>query len=331
MTLVGPGGVGKTRLLVEVGHRLRAARPDRPVVLCELADAPTRGRRSTCVAAALGIDARPGVPLVERIVDVLRRRPRSCCWWTTASTCSIRSPSSWTQLLARCPNVRVVATSRERLRVPGEHVRIVPTLPCRRRGRARGAAVRRAGHGRSCPASTPTASELACVAEIVRRLDGLPLAIELAAARLHTHDVDEVAAGLDHRFALLSSGYRTSTRHASLGAAVSWSFGLLDDQLQETFADLSVFAGSFDAADAAAVCGADAAVTTDVAGPARRAFAGDAGAEAGGTCCSRRCGRSAPSSWSRTVATSRSPSGTPAIRSTGSSTPTGGCPSPAGR
>ena len=96
------------------------------------------------------------------------------------------------------------------------------------------------------------------IAEIVRRLDGLPLAIELAAARLHTLDVAEVAAGLDHRFALLSSGYRTSSRHGSLSAAVSWSFGLLDERLQRTFADLSVFAGSFTAADAAAVCGVDA-------------------------------------------------------------------------
>ena len=92
----------------------------------------------------------------------------------------------------------------------------------------------------------------------MRRLDGLPLAIELAAARLHTLDVAEVAAGLDHRFLLLSSGYRTSSRHGSLHAAMSWSFGLLDSSLQETFADLSVFAGPFTVADAAAICDADA-------------------------------------------------------------------------
>ena len=97
------------------------------------------------------------------------------------------------------------------------------------------------------------------VADIVRRLDGLPLAIELAAARLHTLDVAEVAAGLDHRFLLLSSGYRTSARHGSLHAAMSWSYGLLDSSLQRTFADLSVFAGPFTAADAAAVCDADRA------------------------------------------------------------------------
>ena len=81
----------------------------------------------------------------------------------------------------------------------------------------------------------------------MRRLDGLPLAIELAAARLHTHDVAEVAAGLDHRFALLSAGNRTATRHGSLGAAVAWSYELLDDDLRRTFVDLAVFAGPFDA------------------------------------------------------------------------------------
>ena len=107
------------------------------------------------------------------------------------------------------------------------------------------------------------------VSEIVRRLDGLPLAIELAAARLQTLDVTEVAAGLDHRFTLLSSGYRSSARHGSLGAAMSWSFGLLDAQLQRIFADLSVFAGSFTVADAAAICGTDAATAVGRAGPAR--------------------------------------------------------------
>ncbi len=107
------------------------------------------------------------------------------------------------------------------------------------------------------PGFAPAAADLEVVADIVRRLDGLPLAIELAAARLHTHDVTEVAAGLDHRFTLLSDGFRTSSRHGSLRAAVSWSFELLDPGLQRTFADLSVFAGSFTTEDAAAVCGLD--------------------------------------------------------------------------
>jgi predicted ATPase len=166
------------------------------------------------------------------------------------------------RLVAACPNVTVVATSRERLRVDGEHVYTVPALPV---GDGDGPAVELfVQRARAVsPEFAPDVGEQAGIAEIVRRLDGLPLAIELAAARLHTHDVAEVAAGLDERFSLLSSGSRTSTRHGSLRAAVAWSFGLLDERLRRTFAELSVFAGSFTAADAAAVCETDVASATD--------------------------------------------------------------------
>jgi len=104
------------------------------------------------------------------------------------------------------------------------------------------------------PEFAPRADERAAVVEIVRRLDGLPLAIELAAARLHTHEVDEVIAGLDRPLSLLSTGYRTSPRHSSLAALVTWSYELLDDGLQETFAAVSVFSSTFSVDDAAAVC-----------------------------------------------------------------------------
>jgi tetratricopeptide (TPR) repeat protein len=148
--------------------------------------------------------------------------------------------------------MRAVATSRERLRVPGEQVRTVPVLVAA--GDSSPAVrlfVERAGA--AFAGFAPTASEGATIREIVRRLDGLPLAIELAAARLHTHDLGEVAAGLDQRFSLLSSGHRTTARHASLAAAVSWSFDVLDETLQEVFVALSVFAGPFTAADAASI------------------------------------------------------------------------------
>lgn len=263
VTLVGPGGVGKTRLVVEVGHRLRAARPDRPVVLCELA-AAVESSAIDVVAAALDIDARPGVEPVERLASVLGDSEivmlLDNCEHVLDPVAELAE-----HVLARCPNVTLVTTSRERLRLPGEQVCAVPPLltgasdaPAVRLFVERARAV--------APSFEPEGDDLARVAEIVRRLDGLPLSIELAAARLHTHDVSEVAAGLDQRFALLSAGYRKSSRHGSLRAAVSWSFELLDEHLRRTFADLSVFVGSFTAADAAAICGVEPeAITADLA------------------------------------------------------------------
>ena len=124
--------------------------------------------------------------------------------------------------------MRLVATSRERLRVAGEQLCTVPTLATSADGDAPAVQLFVERARAVAPGLRPDAGELAAIAEIVRRLDGLPLAIELAAARLHTLDVAEVAAGLDRRFLLLSSGYRTSSRHGSLDAAVSWSFDLLD-------------------------------------------------------------------------------------------------------
>src|SRR3546814_9406467 len=103
------------------------------------------------------------------------------------------------------------------------------------------------------PGFAPAGDDLACLAEIVRRLNGLPPAIELAAARLHTHSLGEVAAGLDRRFSLLAAGHRGASPHATLGAAVPWSFDQLHTRLRHPFASLSVCAGPFGVPAAAAV------------------------------------------------------------------------------
>lgn len=259
VSLVGPGGVGKTRLLVEVGRRLADADPSRAVVLCELATAD-EDSATNVVAAALGIDVRPGVALAVQVAGVVGADDVVLL----ADNCEHvlgRVAVLVDDLLARCPNLRVVATSRERLRVGGEHVVTVPTLPVEAGSPAVElflARARAVDHRLA-----PDAEDLACIEEIVRRLDGLPLAIELAAACLHTHDVRDVAAGLDRRFSLLTTGARTSPRHESLAAAVEWSFGLLDPTQQQVFVALSAFVGSFDVAGAAAVCGLDEGPTTE--------------------------------------------------------------------
>ena len=254
LTLSGPGGVGKSRLLIEAGHRLQAARPARPVVMCELAGA-SKDSAVDVVAAALAVDRRAGEILVERLAAVLAETEvlllLDSCEHVLEPIADLVD-----RLLVSCPNVSVIAASRERMRLAGEQVYAVSTLPTSDDdGPAVQLFIERA---RSVTHRfDPDPGERATIAEIVRRLDGLPLAIELAAARLVTLDVDEIAAALDRRFQLLSTGTRTSTRHGSLAAAMSWSYDLLDPELQRHFADLSIFAGPFTVEDAGAVCGID--------------------------------------------------------------------------
>ena len=134
VTLIGPGGVGKTRMLVEVGARLRAADPDRAVVMCELA-AANEDSAVDAVAAALAIDGRPGVGLTDRVAAVLADDEVVLL----LDNCEhVLEPIAGLveALLARCPNVSVLATSRERLRVGGERLCTVPTLAASRRRRA---------------------------------------------------------------------------------------------------------------------------------------------------------------------------------------------------
>ena len=229
VTLVGPGGVGKTRLLVEVGHRSARSAPGSAggAVRAGHGD-PGVGRR--CRRGGLGIDGRPGVGLADRVAAALAGTEivllLDNCEHVLDPIAALVERCS-----PRCPNV--TRGGHEPGAAAGGRRATVRRADAAVGGRRRAgrAAVRRAGPGGGARLRAGR-GELAVVAEIVRRLDGLPLAIELAAARLHTHDLDEVAAGLDHRFDLLSSGYRTSSRHGSLGAAVSWSFGLLDAPLQ---------------------------------------------------------------------------------------------------
>ena len=174
--------------------------------MCELAGASEESAVDV-VAAAIGVDRRAGEGLVDRLAAVLADTDvlllLDSCEHVLEPIAELVD-----RLLVNCPKVSIIATGRERLRVSGEQVYVVPTLPT---SDDDGPAVQLfVDRARSVIHDfDPDAAERATIAEIVRRLDGLPLAIELAAARLRTLDVEEVATGLDHRFQLLSTGTRT--------------------------------------------------------------------------------------------------------------------------
>ncbi|MGY9067481.1 AfsR/SARP family transcriptional regulator [Streptomyces sp. CAS3] len=262
VTLLGPGGAGKTRLSQEaaaaVGHWARDG-----VWLAELA--PVDDPEAVPQAVLTAIGAREtvlhgaGAESIRAVVDghdPLDRLVEHCArrrMLIVLDNCEhvIEAAAHLAErLLARCPELTVLATSREPLGVPGELVRPVEPLPepvALRLLAERGAAAR--------PGFRVADDPEAC-AEICRRLDGLPLAIELAAARLRMLTPRQIADRLDDRFRLLTSGSRTVLpRQQTLRAVVDWSWDLLDADEREVLARLSVFAGGCDLAAAEAVCG----------------------------------------------------------------------------
>ncbi|MFF7788823.1 BTAD domain-containing putative transcriptional regulator [Streptomyces sp. NPDC007991] len=264
VTLLGPGGAGKTRLSQEAAEAVRHAMPG-GVWLAELApvDDPAAvpeavltalGARETVLygAGAEGIRA----AVTDRLDDPVARlaehcsRPRMLLILDNCEHVADAAARLTEELLERCPGLTVLATSREPLGVPGELLRPVEPLPepvALRLLADRGAAAR--------PGFRIEDDPEAC-AEICRRLDGLPLAIELAAARLRMLTPRQIADRLDDRFRLLTSGSRTVLpRQQTLRAVVDWSWGLLDEDERDVLRRLSVFAGGCDLPAAEAVCG----------------------------------------------------------------------------
>ncbi|MGI8332228.1 helix-turn-helix transcriptional regulator [Actinomadura scrupuli] len=265
VTLCGPGGIGKTRLSLRVAAELAGDCPD-GAWFVELGEVSRGGGPGTepdtdpvtwRVAVTLGLAEEHGRGLQDVVVDALRARRMlivldNCEHLVEASARLCRL------LLARCPGLRILATSREPLRVPGEHVRRVPPLTCPPvHGPAadppavpahllRHEAVRlfvvRAAAAR--PGYRLTAEDAAAVAQVCRELDGLPLAIELAAARIRVLSVRQIADRLADRFRLLGAGDRTApSRHQTLRSAIDWSHDLLSVPEQVLLRRLSVFAG----------------------------------------------------------------------------------------
>ncbi len=245
VTLVGVGGVGKTRLAVEVAGRELDRFVD-GAWLAELAPLADGGSVAHAVAAALRVQQRHGATVEQTVVEYLAGRSLllvldNCEHVLDAAARLAQS------IVAQCPGVVVLATSREPLGVDGEQVWPVPPLPL---PDASTLFVLRARATRPDFATVGSA-----VAEICRRVDGLPLGIELAAARTRAMSVTEIAARLDDGH-LLARGARTAQpRHQSLAAAIDWSYRLLAPAEQRLFARMSVFAGGADLAAVHTVCG----------------------------------------------------------------------------
>ncbi len=251
LTLCGPGGIGKTRLAVRLAAQLTGPDLADGAWLADLADTVDPALVPRRVAATLGIRDEPDRPVAETLADAIRPRRMLL----VLDTCEhvIEATATLVQhLLASCPQLRVVVTSREPLRVRGETVWRVPPLalppaagepgPDLAEHEAIKLFVDRAAAVRPAFALGPENS--AAVRRLVRTLDGVPLAIELAAARVRALSIEQIATRIDDRFQLLASGDRTAPpRQRTLRAAVDWSYNLLTGTEQILLRRLSVFAG----------------------------------------------------------------------------------------
>jgi predicted ATPase len=274
VTLTGTGGVGKSRLALETARRI-AARYRDGARLCELAHLAEGDAVVFAVAGAVGVRQHPGVAMEDSLVEALA----DLHVLVVVDNCEHVLDAS-VKLLERlgrqCPKVHLLATSRERLAAEGELVVAVPPLEVPTENAdpvlawaspAAALALLRDRIEAIRPGPHLDDKHQAAIIEIARRLDGLPLALELAAAQVACMGPAEVAERLDRRLALLTRGRRSALpRHRTLHAAVDWSVGLLDAPQRRVFERCSVFYGGFALEAAEAVCADTAGVRlSDVA------------------------------------------------------------------
>jgi predicted ATPase/DNA-binding SARP family transcriptional activator len=262
LTLTGAGGSGKTRLALETVTRMQAA-AEAEVAWVELAALGDAGSLADHLALALGVRSEGGGSTEQALVAMLRERSLLL----VLDNCEhlVEECARIVEFLLRaCPGLRVLATSREALGITGERSWLVPALSLP----ADGAALTPDEALRSesvqlfveraqdvLPTFALTSANVGAVARICRRVDGLPLAVELAASRVAVLAPEEIAARLGDRFALLGSGARSAVpRHRTLRAAVDWSYDLLPEPERMLLERLSVFAGGFTLDAAEQVC-----------------------------------------------------------------------------
>jgi len=272
VTLTGAGGAGKTRLGLQVAAELLDRSGD-GVWVVELAAATDQDAVPAAISQALRLAAQPGRPALEALLDALALQDvlivMDNCEHLIGG-CAKTAEA----IVRRCPRVHLLATSREPLGIGGEVIYRVPSLSLPGPGDAD------AGTPGSCDAVALLVERARAygvalsvdekagpvVVSVCRRLDGMPLAIELAAARLRSMSLAELHDRLDQRFRLLTGGSRTALeRQQTLRATVGWSYSLLTGAEQLLLQRLSVFAGSFDLGAAEAVCGSGGLDVLDVA------------------------------------------------------------------
>ncbi|RJL32441.1 LuxR C-terminal-related transcriptional regulator [Bailinhaonella thermotolerans] len=281
VTLAGPGGIGKSRLASRVAAALAPEFPDgvRLVELTELTEltGPRRpagtqaGRECSVtgrVARVLGVLEEPGRRMPDTLADAVGRR-RMLLVLDNCESAIEECAAFAGHVLAACPRLRILATGREPLRVPGETIWRVPPLALPRPGEdpAECEAVRLFVE-RAC-AERPgfAVTDLDPVVRLCRMLDGMPLAIELAAAMTRVLSIEQIVTRMDDRFRLLSGGDRTApARQRTLRATVDWSYELLGDGQRTLLHRLAVFTGGWTLEMAEAVCGGQGLWTEDVLG-----------------------------------------------------------------
>ncbi len=266
LTLTGAGGIGKTRLALHVAADLLDRYQD-GVWVVELGTITDPSLVPQAVATSVGIATPPGAAPINSILSHLR--PRTTLLVLDDCEHLVDAAARLADALLRgCPNLRIIATSREAFGIPGETIYRVPSLslPDAADRQPSGnlltyeAVALFADRARVVdPTFTIDQRSASAVVRICRSLDGIPLALELAAARVRSMPVDQIAARLDDRFRLLTGGSRIALqRQQTLRAAMDWSHDLLTDQEKAILRRLAVFAGSFTLEAAEAVCrGAD--------------------------------------------------------------------------
>jgi predicted ATPase/class 3 adenylate cyclase len=272
VTLTGAGGCGKTRLALQVAAELLGTARD-GVWLVGLAHLTEAEAIPEAVAAVLGLaDQRGQRPLLESLVDALREQD-TLILLDNCEHVIDGAAKFCGQLVRECPRLRILATSRESLGIDGEHVYRVPSLSLPRPEADAADDVGASDAVRLFmeraqaydPGFVLDDASAPLVASVSRRLDGIPLALELAAARLSSMSLQQISDRLGQRFRLLTGGSRNAMpRQQTLQATVEWSFGLLTEPERDVLGRLSVCAGGFELDAAEAICAADSKDAFDV-------------------------------------------------------------------